>query len=224
MLVGRESHATALTVYNANRSGGRCRTRVSDKIANTGGWRKQFLGLHQKLGVRRHDLYQHLGDELRALLEISSEMEERPSVVYGRVASWIDQMICNVKPGPQTSSNVFLSLRVSYNIDVDDPDFCVLDALEKKSMAELDLSQRRKRLAKDEYGKVADSTSRKYVTDFQKQFLPIIEAQLIEARIIPSTDKTAELAEESPLLDSDVEDQADEVTPQLSQEEVVTET
>ncbi len=169
------------------------------KIVETDDWPARLELLHWELGARRPDLYRDLGVELRALLGITPAMRDQGEDVYGRVASWLEGMISNFQPKLGTPETVFLSLRVSSNVEIKDTRFCAIDALERTSVDKLGLGQRQKRLANDRHRsyRVGESTSRAYVAQFHEEFDPKIKAELEAKDIIPCDDTTPVPAEDT---------------------------
>lgn len=140
-------------------------------------WQTRFLSLHQDFGLRGDDLYDCLGVELRALWQVTSEMQTDKKKVFERVLDELEALfLCFPFPKSQTYSteDVKRSLRVTYN------------ALKMAELRTRTVERRWDWLQNEAVKelRVKLSSSRNWLATAQKTFVPIIEDQLITAGII----------------------------------------
>ncbi|SRR6266545_161594 len=133
-------------------------------------WQRSFLTLHQKLGVRRSDIYDRLDAELRTLWRITPDLQRDVDEVRRRIKDELEALFeefLTTEDVPHRE-NVLLSLRLSYNI---------LGEFEKD-----DLRIRQKKLANREGARGntgnAESTIRDHVKDFRRYAVRAIERRL----------------------------------------------
>ncbi len=148
-------------------------------------WQYNFEELHTELGIWREDLYTFLGEDLRALWGITSDMI--PLQVRDRVTANLELLFEGCKEPRPTSRDTFLdSLRSSYNIsETGDLRPC---------------EHRQEDFAKRPDG-VHYNSSRNYVKRFLIHAIPLIGAPLAEL-IAHRAERVARAVIESPAIDT----------------------